>query len=978
MTKQTEAGQERKFVCVVVPWLVAAAALLLYLLTLNHWISIGSLPFAARVMGLNWMPELTAGGGTLGPYGPPLFLVTYPFRWLPGKWVPLALNLFSAVCAALTLAMLARSVALLPHDRTHEQRQREHGSFSLLSLRTAWIPPVLAAALGGLQSWFWQSATAASGDIFDLMLFAYVIRCLLEFRIARRDSWLLRAALVYAVAMTGSWLMVALVPFFLASVLWVRGVSFFNLRFLGGMLLCGLAGTTLYLLLPLVFVLKGSVELSFWDALKTNLLAQKAGVSMLFRLPNYLLLLLATTSFLPILLVSIRWASYFGDPSKVGIAVTTAILHVAHAALLAVCVWVAFDPVFSPIRIGLVLPQLDYLRLLSVGYFIGYFLLVFRPLAARTVRIPAWQTLLNRLTLAAIWALLLLAPLGLICKNVSHIRMTNGPAMGQYASLLTGSLPGRAVLLCDSENVRGDLPQKLWLAQAWLARTGKVGDYIFLDTLALQFPAYHGLQQKRYPGAWPALTIPKNVKRVPDQISLNLLYKLSQQQPLYYLHPSFGYYFEVFYPQSHGLTLELKLYSSNSIAPPSPTAAEIAENENFWNKNQDKLELLRPWIKGSATNQASEFGQRLKQRLKIPPDPNVSALTLGRYYSQARNFWGVQMQIAGRLREAGRHFEAALQLNPDNPTARANFECNTNLQAGRPLKVPPTPILIQEFAKFRDWQQILRDNGLFDDPTHCFVQANVFAQGRLVRQAALQFDRVHDCDPANPLARFWLARFYATHLPEKTLALISQMRADPEPFEEIGIHTQDFSTLEAVALFSSHKTNEAERVLQQAMDERPTDEALLRTVVQISGSFGRLTNALSAVERELRINPTNTVAMIIQGYLHMQLGNFAQAAPAFTRVLSLESNNYTARFDRAISYLRNDQLDQAQRDYELLSHAFPTSFRIDYGLAEIAWRRRDTNAAIFYCERYLTNSPPDTEEARQVQQRLQSLRPAPQ
>ena len=48
---------------------------------------------------------------------------------------PVALNLFSAVCAALTLGLLARSVAILPHDRTDAQREREHSDFSFLTIR---------------------------------------------------------------------------------------------------------------------------------------------------------------------------------------------------------------------------------------------------------------------------------------------------------------------------------------------------------------------------------------------------------------------------------------------------------------------------------------------------------------------------------------------------------------------------------------------------------------------------------------------------------------------------------------------------------------------------------------------------------------------------------------------------------------------------------------------------------------------------
>src|SRR2546425_4659744 len=218
-TTEQEVIPKTRFVSIVLPWLIAAGALAIYLITLNRWVSLGSLLQAAKLSGWTWQPDLSE---------PLYWLLTYPLRWLPSNAIPLALNLLSAVCAVLTLALLARSVALLPHDRTHEQRQREHGEFSLLSIRAAWLPPVLAAVICGLQLTFWEHATAASGDMLNLLLFAYVIRCVLEFRIDERESWLTRAALVYGLGMTNNWAMIGFFPLFLGALVWIRGLSFFQ------------------------------------------------------------------------------------------------------------------------------------------------------------------------------------------------------------------------------------------------------------------------------------------------------------------------------------------------------------------------------------------------------------------------------------------------------------------------------------------------------------------------------------------------------------------------------------------------------------------------------------------------------------------------------------------------------------------------------------------------------------------------------
>ena len=78
------------------PWLLAAAMLAVYWLTLNRWVSLFNLgPRWRKVSGWMWQPEILTRSR---------FCVTYPFRWLPAAAIPLRVELFSAVCAALTLA----------------------------------------------------------------------------------------------------------------------------------------------------------------------------------------------------------------------------------------------------------------------------------------------------------------------------------------------------------------------------------------------------------------------------------------------------------------------------------------------------------------------------------------------------------------------------------------------------------------------------------------------------------------------------------------------------------------------------------------------------------------------------------------------------------------------------------------------------------------------------------------------------------
>jgi tetratricopeptide (TPR) repeat protein len=81
----------------------------------------------------------------------------------------------------------------------------------------------------------------------------------------------------------------------------------------------------------------------------------------------------------------------------------------------------------------------------------------------------------------------------------------------------------------------------------------------------------------------------------------------------------------------------------------------------------------------------------------------------------------------------------------------------------------------------------------------------------------------------------------------------------------------------------------------------------------------------------------------------------------------------TARFNRGISYLRMGELDKAKKDYNQLEKVYPNAFRVYYGLGEIAWQRKETNAAIHYYQLYMSNSVPNSEESKKILERLQAL-----
>src|SRR5688572_8414580 len=205
------------------PWLIGAVMLVVYLVTLSRWMVMPAAPTYARALGWDWQPVL---------FQPLYHALTFPFRFLPGEWQILALNLFSAVCSAIALALLARSVSILPFDRTRDQRALEQNEFSFLTIRTNWIPPLLAALVCGLQLTFWEHSVSASTEALDLLIFAWILRDLLEYRLDEKNTRLYRVALIYGLAMTNNFAMIGFAPAFALALIWIKGRSFFNKRFL--------------------------------------------------------------------------------------------------------------------------------------------------------------------------------------------------------------------------------------------------------------------------------------------------------------------------------------------------------------------------------------------------------------------------------------------------------------------------------------------------------------------------------------------------------------------------------------------------------------------------------------------------------------------------------------------------------------------------------------------------------------------------
>ena len=870
----------KSFAVTRLPWAVALGSLVLYLATLHSWISFASLPAVSDVGGWNDLSQSEA---------PLLYLLTLPLRMLPASMVPTAMNVLAAVFGALTLAMLVRSVALLPHDRTKEQRQREQSAHSLLSLRSNWVPALFAAMVCGLQLSFWQHATAGTGEMLNVLLFAFVIRCLLEYRINHKTRWLSRAVLVYAMGITNNWGMVGFLPLFCVALLWTARMQLFREGLPLKLARNALAGLSLYLLLPVAAVLSGSGE-NFLDVLMANLGLQKSFLGSLFS-QRLMVLVMASTAILPLLLVSIRWPANFGDTNAAASAITTALLRLVHFLFLAVCIYVAFDHVVSPRKL-VNLPQITgigapfltfyYLGALSTGYFLGYLLLLSGKEEVRKWQKPSeLGKALNRglhigLQVAALVVIGVLA-----WRNAGTILANNkNDVTGTYAKWLTDSLPnGKAILFADN-----DMSPQIQLLQAELARSKSREQAMLIQTHRLASPDYQVRLAKRSNTHWPAP--PKEVldaKRIDDLQILNMLNDVSNKTPIYYLHPSFGYYFEQFYLKPDKGVFRLLPYPSgaDSLDKPALTTNQVIENSALAEAIGKKFD-------------AEDFSFA-KESEQLRENQFLDSLIIMGWLSRNLNQRGVDLIRNNQSEAAEKLFLAACKIYRGSP--KGNVVAQANLRQANPEsdyefdKELDRLIGDDELLALSRIDSTLKTYGPFDLTQACFQLGQNFARKTQIRQAYHELTRAAELAKTLPDPVFFIADMFVSYgLPEKAKLFIERLatmnEANPfTPDQQIKL-----IRLKAGLLLANSGPAETEKYLLNQLKPHMNSIPGLHTLLAFHLDHDQNAKALALLDNWLKDNPDDLATLTDKGQLLSRLKRYDEAVAVFESAIKQASS----------------------------------------------------------------------------------------
>ena len=935
------------------PAVIALAALALYGLTLSWGVTFNSLPFTMKIAGWDSQPM------SAHPLG---WLLTLPLQLLPANWIPVALNFFSALLAAATLGILAKSVPRLPWDCQPDATQ----------IWARRLPVLLGCAMCGLEFSFWRDATAMSGEMVDLLVLAIGIWCVLEFRVKKNPRWLDVAAVIWGLGLAENWAMMLALPFFLIALAWLPGIKKIGKRFFARLVLMLLAGLLLFSLPPVIIGLTnhlgwGVKELwrSAFDVFTGNLSNLYFGFWISHRLMTVVLLMYF---FLPVLACLVRIKNEAATNIYGVEKLQLQIFRALRAVLLVVCVWLAFDPEVGPRKIilkqfkaSLPLLTFDYLLALGTAFLLGSLMYASQIPPRERVRSASARlgVFLHRHTFTLLAGFSVLAAAGMFVRSAAGIYFARHATLTTAGEMIVHALPPSGGMLLGDDTVL------LLAAQSALAQHKDIGHWQTVEMRQFPNARYRAALAANSPAGWST-----NVAgELTPFKAIQLLTELARTRGLYYLQPEPGHFiFDDFYPQPLDAVQELKPYAPGTFAIPKLTEPQIAANEHFWQAVWDH-ELA------AARRDRAAAEKSFPHRFALSPVSPDATRQILRWGAVFLNDWGGELQRNDKLPEARQRFKQAQLLNPENPAIAANLFCNSNLLAGKNLNLSSTASLMKSVSGIEQLSRLIEIFGTFDEPAICVMLGEACFNVGWPRQALQQLDRARVLAPEAGVPELAMAKIYSRiGFHQQAIQFIKHLRRFETNSATGEALSVELSMLEAKSWVGLTNAAEASRVLEDVLQKNPDQPTILETVFKSYLAFGYATNALTLLDRLLAKNPDNISALNNKAAVLVQMQRAAEAIPILNHAIAL-TNLPSMRLNRAIALFQVTDLAAAEAEYQGLQTEPVDKYSVQFGLAQIAEARHDTNAAVNFYASCLTNIVPQSARWLDAKVRMKALKP---
>jgi tetratricopeptide (TPR) repeat protein len=154
--------------------------------------------------------------------------------------------------------------------------------------------------------------------------------------------------------------------------------------------------------------------------------------------------------------------------------------------------------------------------------------------------------------------------------------------------------------------------------------------------------------------------------------------------------------------------------------------------------------------------------------------------------------------------------------------------------------------------------------------------------------------------------------------------------------------------------------------------EQQQETVVILGAADFLGTVGCHNDERKCYELLLQSDPKRLEWIILKGHAELRAGQPALAIATLTQALALEPTSVSARLFRAVALLQTGKLEDARRDYEVVLNNPASAPSALFGLGDIAWRERDTNAMNSYYQAFLTNNVATSPQAALINQRLKA------
>jgi tetratricopeptide (TPR) repeat protein len=448
-------------------------------------------------------------------------------------------------------------------------------------------------------------------------------------------------------------------------------------------------------------------------------------------------------------------------------------------------------------------------------------------------------------------------------------------------------------------------------------------------------------------------------------------------EPVYYAHPSAGFFLEACRIEPHGACHRLVPRTGTSEPPLTETV--IAATEEIWQRRwTNHLSRLADQF-AAARQRANRWRRPRFQWLRLAERPNPTANALCLAYAKSLNHWGVQMQRAGHEPEAIEWFRRAVAVNPSNLAAHLNLMYATRRQQGDPTRLSAVAAreeFAELFGQHENLWDVLNFHGPVDEPTFLLHTGRIMLANGQPRQAIADFARCAELAPDWLAPKLWQAQsFYFTRDYERALKLTDEVVATDAQMQGAGL--AQLLICRAASMWGLGRTNDATAYLERVVAEHGADDRVLNAAATLCEAIGQFQRELDMRETLTQRDPNNPERLTRQGVAEVRLSRFDAAINTLTKALTLSPADKEARQARAVAWLGAGQFESARRDYtDLLKQPGGAPAGL-FGLGSVAWREQDTNAVIQYYQQFLSNNVVRTPQAMLATQRLRQLTDEP-